>query len=103
MICSAMPVEKPVITALETKLSTTPSRSSPMSSITAPTMTVSAATFPAACGSRPASASTLCPVRAIALVRVVTMSTVGAVSEPRTGGSTPAYRPATGLKPAMEA
>lgn len=39
----------------------------------------------------------------MALVRVVTMRTVGAARDPRIGGTTPAYRPATGLKPAMDA
>lgn len=88
---------------LATKASTTPSRSSPITSMIRPTRTVRAATFPAPCGSRPASARTLWPVSAMALVSVVVMRTVGAVSEPRIGGTTPAYRPATGLNPAIDA
>lgn len=103
MICRAMPVEKPVITAFDTKLMTAPSRRTPRSSIAAPTIKVSMATFPASLGSSPTSERTLFEVRAIALVSVVTMRTVREVSEPTIAGTTPAYRPATGLNPAIEA
>lgn len=90
MICRAMPVEKPVITALETKFMIEPNRSNPNSSITTPTTTANAATLAGSCGSRPASLSTLREVRAIALVRVVTISTVRANSDPMIPGMTPA-------------
>lgn len=39
----------------------------------------------------------------MALVRVVTITTVREVSEPTIAGTTPAYKPATGLNPAMAA
>ena len=78
-----------------------PNRSSPKISITAPTTRASAAMFAGSFGSRPASASTLCEVNAIALVSVVTISTVRANTEPRMADTIPEYRPAAGLKPPM--
>ena len=50
MICTAMPVVKPVITALETKFMMAPNFSSPNSSITTPTTRASAATFAGSAG-----------------------------------------------------
>lgn len=85
-----MPVEKPVITALETKFMIEPNRSRPNSSITTPTTRASAATFAGSAGSRPASLSTLRDVSAIALVSVVTISTVRANSDPMMPGMMPA-------------
>ncbi|CDP89676.1 hypothetical protein BN975_05538 [Mycolicibacterium farcinogenes] len=85
-----MPVEKPVITALETKFMIEPNRSRPKSSMTAPTTTARAATLAGSAGSSPASLSTLRDVRAMALVSVVTMSTVRANSDPMMPGTMPA-------------
>lgn len=90
MIWSAMPVEKPTMTALDTKLITAPRRSAPSTSITRPTMIVSVATLAGSVGSRPADASTLCDVSAMALVSVVIMRTVRVVSEPTIAGTMPA-------------
>ena len=69
---------------------TAPRRSAPSRSIASPTMTVRVATFAGSVGSRPTPARTLCDVRAIALVSVVTMRTVRAVSDPTIAGTTPA-------------
>ena len=101
MICSAIPVLKPVMTALETKFMIAPKRSSPKMSITTPTTTASAATLAGSVGSRPDSFSTLRDDSAIALVRVVTISTVRAKTEATMPGTTPEYRPTTGLNPPM--
>ena len=101
MICRAMPVVNPVITALDTKLMAAPNRSAPKSSITMPTSTVRVATLCRSVGSRPASSSTLCEVSAIALVSVVVIRTVRANSAPTVVGTIPAYRPSTGLNPPM--
>lgn len=96
-----MPVVKPVITALETKPMIEPSRSRPNSAITAPTSITSMAMLAGSAGSSPACPSTLREDRAIALVKVVTMSTVRAKTDPTTVGTMPEYRPATGLNPPM--
>ena len=96
-----MPVLKPVMTALETKFMIAPKRSSPNANITTPTTTARAATFAGSVGSSPASLSTLRDDNAIALVSVVTMSTVRAKTDAMMPGTTPEYRPTTGLKPPM--
>ena len=101
MICSAMPVLKPVMTALDTKFMIDPKRSSPKTSITAPTTIASAATLAGSAGSRPCSASTLRDDSAIALVSVVTIKTVREKTEATMPGTTPEYRPTTGLNPPM--
>ena len=101
MICNAMPVVKPVITALETKFMIDPKLSSPNTSITSPTTTASAATSAGSAGSSPASVRTLRDDNANALVNVVTMSTVRASTEPTIVDTIPEYRPATGLNPPM--
>ena len=93
MICTAMPVVNPVITALETKFMMAPNFSSPNSSITTPTTRVSAATFAGSPGSRPAAVNTLRDDRASALVSVVTISTVLANTEPRIVDTMPEYSP----------
>ena len=80
---------KPVITALDTKLIAEPSFSSPKTDITSPTRITSVAMLPGSCGSSPACCSTLCEDRPIALVRVVTISTVRANSDPMIVGTTP--------------
>lgn len=90
MIWRAIPVENPVITALETKLITAPSRSSPSTTMTSPASTVTVAMFPASPGSSPAPDSTLCEVSAMAEVSVVAISTVRAKNELRIVGTTPA-------------
>ena len=89
MICSAMPVLKPVITALETKFMIEPKRSRPKISITAPTTIARAATLAGSVGSRPASLSTLRDDSAIALVSVVTINTVRAKTDAMMPGTTP--------------
>ena len=89
MICSAIPVVKPVITALETKFIIAPNRSNPNSSMTAPATSTSAAMLEGSVGSSPAALKTLWDVRASALVRVVTISTVRANSDPTIVDTTP--------------
>ena len=89
MICSAIPVLNPVMTALETKFMIDPKRSSPKTSITTPTTTASAATLAGSVGSRPASFSTLRDDSAIALVSVVTIRTVREKTDARMPGTTP--------------
>src|SRR5262245_3586650 len=101
MIWSAIPVVKPVITALETKFMIEPNFNNPNTSITSPTTIARAATLAGSPGSRPASVSTLRDDNARALVNVVTISTVRANTEPTIVDTTPEYRPATGLKPPM--
>jgi len=76
MICSAMPVLKPVMTALETKFMIDPKRRRPKINITTPTTMASAATLAGSAGSSPDSLSTLRDDSAIALVSVVTIKTV---------------------------
>lgn len=100
-ICKAMPVVNPVITAVDTNDITDPRRSRPMSSITRPTSTVRVASAPASPGSSPASESTLCEDRAIALVNVVTISTVRAKTAPTIVGSTPDQSPSGAANPPM--
>ena len=95
-----MPVLKPVMTALLTKFMIDPNRSSPKTSITAPTTTASAATFAGSAGSG-LFRSTLRDDSAIALVRVVTISTVRAKTDAMIPGTTPEYRPTTGFNPPM--
>lgn len=68
---------------MDTKPITDPSRNSPSTAITAPTRIVRVAMFAGSAGSNPACSSTLRADRAIALVSVVTMSTVRARIEPR--------------------
>ena len=89
MICRAIPVVKPVITAVDTKLITEPSRNSPNSAITMPTSRVRVAMLPGSVGSRPAWESTLWLERAIALVRVVVIKTVRANTAPTRVGAIP--------------
>ncbi len=101
MICRAMPVVNPVITALETKFMMDPNFSNPNTSMTTPTTIASAATLAGSAGSRPASVSTLRDDSASALVSVVTISTVRANAEPTMVATIPEYRPATGLNPPM--
>jgi hypothetical protein len=83
MIWTAMPVVKPVITALETKFMIEPNFRRPSSSITTPTTSASAATFAGSAGSRPVAVNTLRDDSANALVNVVTINTVRAKTEPR--------------------
>lgn len=77
------------MTAVETKLITEPSLSSPNTAITRPTSSVRVAMLPGSLGSSPASASTLRLDNAIALVSVVVISTVRANSAPTTVGAIP--------------
>ncbi len=102
-ICTAIPVVKPVITAAETYAITEPSRSRPIASITTPTSTVRVAIAPMSSLFRPAEASTLCEVSAIAEVSVVTISTVRAKTEPRIVGTTPDHSPSGAAKPPIDA
>ena len=101
MICTAIPVVNPVITAVDTNCMTDPSRSSPSASMTTPTSSVSVAIAPGSCGSSPAPASTLADESAMALVSVVTMRTVRANADPTIVDTTPEYSPTTGLNPPM--
>ena len=89
MICTAIPVVNPVMTALETKFMIEPNRRSPNSSITTSTTRTKVATFLRSPGSRPAAVSTLRDDSAKALVSVVTINTVLANTEPRTVESVP--------------
>src|SRR5436190_11268320 len=68
MICSAMPVVNPVITAFDTNPIRDPRRSRPKPAITIPTIRVSVATLCKLVGSSPDCCSTLCEESAIALV-----------------------------------
>lgn len=88
-ICTAMPVVKPVITALDTNPMIEPSRSTPNSTMTAPTRMTSIATLAGSAGSSPVCSSTLREDSAMALVKVVTISTVRLNSDPTTVGTIP--------------
>jgi hypothetical protein len=77
------------MTALETKFMIEPKRSRPKTNMTAPTTMARAATLAGSVGSRPASFRTLRDDSAIALVSVVTISTVRAKTDPRMPGTTP--------------
>ncbi len=96
-----MPVVNPVMTAVDTNDMTEPSRSRPMISITSPTSTVRVAIAPRLCGDRPAECNTLCDDSAIALVRVVTIRTVRASTDPTIVGTTPDHNPSGAAKPPM--
>lgn len=103
MIWTAIPTEKPVIAAGETARSTLPTRSRAKRAIETPTSRVSAATLAGSAGERRAWRKTPREVRAMALVKVVTISTLRASSDPTIVGTIPAHRPANGPKPAIEA
>jgi hypothetical protein len=103
MIWTAIPTEKPVIAAGDSARSTLPTRSSANRAIAAPTSSVSAATSAGSAGERRAWRKTPREVRAMALVKVVTISTLRDSSEPTIVGTIPAHRPANGPQPAIAA